>query len=158
MARILVTLYTYPTPKAYSSKILSDKRLLADTMNYPLAGRVLQSVDVFGAMSSPNTMAKHYVWTPSGCKHAKVDENLVSTFGLHSGHLGASYWIVDDDAIQTLGIDISLAPSPKVNAPLCACDQCGEVNPWGEPNTAEGTYRCYSCRQDPYRCCFASSD
>jgi hypothetical protein len=154
MAKILVTLYTYPQPKSYSSKILSDKRLLADLVNYPLAGRSTIQVEEFGNLNG----TKHYVWTPSGCKASLVDENIVSTFGLDPAtSINDKYWIVDDDAIPATYPAVKAA-APKVDAPLCACDKCGEVNPWGEPNTDKGTYRCHSCRQDPYRCCFASSD
>ncbi len=88
--------------------------------------------------------------------HLSVDD---VTLGWKDGDGVAGGWAMDPASMQgcTRGCNVMMmhmevigfektAEPPLMKSAGMRCCGCSDFNPWAEPNTPDGKYRCYSCR------------
>jgi hypothetical protein len=68
-------------------------------------------------------------------------------------HNQAKYFAINPKFIGELIYYLSEGLIYRVSQILdgCACSHCGEFIPFAAPNQPDGTLKCWSCRENPYR-------
>lgn len=65
------------------------------------------------------------------------------------------WWITSDSILSVKGETPPIAPPPKVRV---QCQQCGYGDHFTAVNQPDGTFVCYSCREDPYAASFTNGE
>lgn len=61
---------------------------------------------------------------------------------------GDEFWLMGEPFTIELDDDYAVIKPPKKTYENgCYCTQCGELFPYAEPNQADGSLICYSCRR-----------
>lgn len=78
----------------------------------------------------------------------KYGQDVCDAAGMIVGVRG--WWVTPSAILRKVDVAQGVA-SHNYDPGGCNCDKCGELSPYSVPNTTEGKFVCYGCRQDPYR-------
>lgn len=97
---------------------------------------------------------EYLVEVPTWCENFEIGEEqakkLADKCGVVYGRvLGSNVAWVHERGITICASEVKTT-APVVSGMKCS-GQCGEHNLWAEANQEDGTFVCFSCRQDPYR-------
>lgn len=115
--------------------------IVTNSLIFPLI--IIDDSKIFGSYLS---LFKHYKLLDS------YNGNLISIPDSNNG-IKISYWAIDSEDIISIETSISQTNINQIDIPTF-CSTCGDKNDYGVLNQPDHTFKCWSCRKDPFRMSF----